>query len=186
MKTRQFHLQKRRSGQPCNYKSQIFGSLSSPWQLRDQPSHSAGTSMTRPDGPLGAGSQHHLPEIAKPKAHTSRFWAVWSGADTAFQRGERWLISCPGSVVFLCKVISLSELGDTLLTVLNHSFGTPRYRLTAALGGQLGLGRVMPGSCTVVPAPAGLLWGCKLVAWVFLPSFAPLNELKDGLCGLVI
>lgn len=44
----------------------------------------------------------------------------------------------------------------------------------------------MPGSCTVVPAPAGLLWGYELVAWVFLPSFAPLNELKDGLCGLVI
>lgn len=91
--TRQFHLQKCRSGQPCNYKNQIFGSgrrgsFSSPWRLREQPSRSAGTSMTRADGPFGVGSQHHLPEIAKPKAHTSRFWAVWSGADTAFQRRE--------------------------------------------------------------------------------------------------
>lgn len=58
-------------------------------------------------------------------------------------------------------------------------------RLTAALGGQLGLGRVMPDSCTVVQAPTGLLWGHKLVTSIFLLSFAYLNMLKDGLCGLV-
>ena len=32
-----------------------------------------GWGMTRADGALGMGSQHHLPETAKPKGHMSRF-----------------------------------------------------------------------------------------------------------------